>query len=1309
MAKNIKRIVLAPPEKCYNELNDYDTCIGERVYKVNNTIRDYVAHHFEEALRSGCITVCYEPILRALTNKICSFEALARWHDPERGEILPRDFIPVLEETNKIHLLDHFIAKTAIQALHTRQQQDLPIVPVVINLSRRDFCLTDPAGVLNQLTEKYQLPHIYLQVEITETAFVDDEAILTESIQKLRASGYTVTLDNFGEGHSSLAALQRCSIDEISLDKVFFENFTKSSRLLLTSILLMAKTLGIHTAAEGVRTKEQADFLRRIGCEKMQGPVCRPHATAIEQLQEVQAQAQQFESMLEQQVFRQSGLTNLVTDMPVALLADDGQSLHLLTANASYQRALHLSGINSIQEANERMRELPQLIQSRLRALADATIRNRAPETEIFLSDGHYFPFKLQNLAGTSSFYIHRAELQFLPQERLTSSSEEYDKIMRHLMQFYHDIYLIDIQKNRIEVITASVSTIKAGSRMHGIMTAFMNFANLHIHPDDHTRFLHYIHRLTSISRNDICTTRFDLFRVKMPNGGYHWKNFSLTAFRYESRPCQLLCLRDFVFEELPDRDKLINTVMASYGFTSQSGSQDNQITDATLWRTLTQFSHRKLFWKDRKGRFCGASPAFLRYYGIQNITELLGKTDRDLGWHLSDSYMDQAEKRILKKGEPIHDGHGLCIARGRQHAISFSKYPIYQKSEIVGLLGEFRDVEEERSYHELQRRLYLVDEETGFYNYRGMLLTSVEFADNLRLNQVGYVGAMFVVPEFASLSKRYGPAVERAVLLRICTVIRKNLPAATVCIHTGSGVFVLFLKGQTVGAMRTFIEQVKAELTAIKEIDGFTCHLSMRYALESGAEARSSDEFLKILSSRCLDYLPSFGITGTLGDQIPFDIEKFDHLNRLIYIADPETYNLLYVNPCALRSCHLPADYQYAGQKCYALIAGLSSPCTACPKEQLRRDRFHFRQFHSPHNSRDYLIWETMISWNNRNCIFSDSLDVERMIANNQGSRTTEQTDISINDITSLAIQEEDPNVGIQRMMEKLGRTLAAAHIILMEEEADGFHLSCTYEWHAEDCAPLRQRLQHTTILENKPFYDAFHNSPVLLVDNAAVYQERHPELATIHQGELERYAIGQLMIEHRSLGYIAIIDPTKEGFAAIAKPLHTILRITSIMMRNRNNIQKLHEISTIDQLTGIGNRRALSNFVDKCLQPGTMYAVIFIDVNGLKKMNDTFGHARGDLLIQTIAYVLSNVAGKNHVFRLGGDEFLALMPCSSDEEAVTIIDRMEQSMATHHCSAAIGYVLCLAPFHDLDGLIHQADEKMYSDKKCKHMCRDD
>lgn len=1280
---------------------------GKGYTTLNDTILDYIASHFKEALLSGCITVCYEPVLRALTGKICAFEALARWHDPEYGDIAPHDFIPVLEAHDKVHLLDYFVTKVTMQNLHTRRRQKLPIVPVILNLSRRDFLVSDPVRVLNHLTEKYRLPRIYFQVEITETAFVEDEAIITKAIGHLRQNGYSVTLDNFGEGHSSLAALQRNAIDEISLDGIFFDNFTEATRQLLTSILLMAKTLGIHTAAEGVRTEDQADFLRRIGCEKMQGPICRTMARPLEE--GALAQPYRFETRLEQQIFHRAGLTNLVTETPTALFSDDGNHLHILTTNASYQKMLRLSHFDSLPEANKLLLELPQVIHVRLRALADATIRSHQMETDLFISNGRYFYLKLHNIAGTNGFYIHRAELQFLQQGQKSSTGEEYDHIVRHLMRFYHDIYLIDNQQNRIEIITASISSKRAGSHLQGIMIAFMRFARLHIHQDDQRRFLQYIHGLAQGNQIPLASTKFDLFRVKVPNGGFHWTNFSLTSFRYNEHPCQLLCLHDFVFEELPDRAKIINTVMASYGFTTLPEDQKRQLSDAALWQTLTQFSSRKLFWKDRDGRFCGASPAFLRYYGIQNINEFIGKADRDLGWHLADTYMDQGEMTILQKGDPIHNGHGRCIARGRQHAISFSKYPIYQGTEIVGLLGEFRDVEEERNYHQLQRKLYLIDEETDLYNYRGMILASVEFADNLRQNKVGYVGAMFVVPEFASFAKLYGNSVRHAALQRICAIIKKTMPTATVIAHTGSGVFVLFLKGQTVGTMRTFIEQIQAELTAITEIEGLACHFSMRYALESGSKARSSDEFLQILSSRCLDYMPSFGVTGMIRDQIPFDLEKFDHTNRLIYIADPETYDLLYANPAQLLHSQQPPDCQYAGQKCYRLIAGLSAPCSTCPKDKLRRDRFHFRQFHSMRTSKDYLIWNTLISWENRSCIFSDSLDVEHMLAIYANGRLTTRDDISINDITSLAIQEEDPNVGILRMMENLGRTLKATHIVLMEEESDGFHLSCTYEWHTDDATPLRERLQHITILENKAFYSAFHNSPILLVDNATAYQKRHPKIQAIHQTEWQRYAIGQLTIEHRSLGYIAIINPAKDHFTAITKPLHTILRVTSIMMRNRDNIKKLHTISTIDQLTGVGNRRALTDFVANRLHPGSMYAIFFIDVNGLKKMNDTFGHARGDLLIQTIAYVLADIAPKDHVFRLGGDEFLALMPCRSDEEAIIIIDRIEQSMHIHHCSAAIGYVLCLAPFSNLDAIIHEADEKMYRDKKKKHMCRED
>ena len=85
---------------------------------MDNTILDYIASHFKEALRSGCITVCYEPVLRALTGKICAFEALARWHDPEYGDIAPHDFIPVLEAHDKVHLLDYFVTKVTMQNLY---------------------------------------------------------------------------------------------------------------------------------------------------------------------------------------------------------------------------------------------------------------------------------------------------------------------------------------------------------------------------------------------------------------------------------------------------------------------------------------------------------------------------------------------------------------------------------------------------------------------------------------------------------------------------------------------------------------------------------------------------------------------------------------------------------------------------------------------------------------------------------------------------------------------------------------------------------------------------------------------------------------------------------------------------------------------------------------------------------------------------------------------------------------------------------------------------------------------------------------
>ncbi len=1279
---------------------------------MNSNIKEYIRLNFERALHDGHITVCYEPVVRALTGKICSLEALARWDDPIHGLIPPQTFIPVLEECKKIHLLDHFIMKQAAIDQYHHRQQEIIQPPVILNLSRRDFTLMNPCRELGALTEKYHLPHSNFQIEVTETAFVEDEEAISSALRCFRAHGYAIILDNFGHGYSSLTALQHYAIDEISLDRRFFQEFNEETRKILTSIVLMTKNLGIHIAAEGVNTLSQVQFLRNIGCEKIQGDVVRQFLPNAEDIASQLRESFSIETPVEGQIFNQAGLTNLITDTPVAILMDDGNIFSLLAANEAYKKELHTAGLSSFKEANRIIEFLPTVLRDKIRTLANQAISSRKTEEMTCIGEGQYFHFHLKTLAGTNGLYLHRAELRHLHSEnKVRDNTVHYDRVVRNILHIYQDIYLVDLADNRIEVLESAVSRYPVGQRLHGIMKSFLEYASHHIHEADRSRFLRFIRDLGQQQQPSHLdpNTISGLFRVRQSNGNYRWKTFEVVFFRQKNHPCRLICLRDFLFENHPHKEELLRTVMASYGFNSFASNNNDSINDAQLWYSLMHFSHRKLFWKDKEGRFLGASPAFLHFYGLESSNDLIGKTDDDIGWHISNAKMDSNEEAVLQKGIPVHNGHGQCITRGRQHTISFSKYPIYDGLNIVGLLGEFRDLEEQEQQQALQRRLYLIDEETNFYNYRGMILASVEFADNLRLHDESYVGAMLVVPEFDIIAKTYGPHIRKRLLLYLRDIIRREMPANLVAAHTGSGIFVLLQKNISLGEMRERLKEIKQTIIETTEIDSYACTMTCHYALEDGTEGRTSDEFLKILSERCLGTLPAFGITGLRGDYISFELEKFDHLNRLIYIANASTRELVYANPAFLKQFHLPEDFHYAGKKCYEIITGGQEPCRSCPLEHLAHDRFSFRKVHLPWISRDYWDWKTLISWNGHDYIFADGIEIKSIAeASSVPEIADVQDDIPINDIIALSIREEDPTKGIMRILAKLGQALEAEHVVLMEEENDGFHLNCSYEWTRSDCPPLQPQLHHLPILNVKPIYDAFAENPILLIEDSLQFKKQHPDLS-FFVPSIKRFAAGHVVIGDRSLGYITILNPTKEKLPAAAPLLQTAIHVSSILLRNRDTLSYLHELSTVDQLTDIGNRRALDNYLKDKIQNGVSYAIIFTDINGLKKTNDTYGHERGDLLIQTVAFVLTEIMGRGRVFRLGGDEFLSITPCENAIGAGNLLQRIEVNLKAHKASAALGYVIEKAPFGDIDALIKRADANMYHDKQQKHMTREE
>jgi len=231
----------------------------------------YVQEHIQEAIDKNWIIAYFQPVTRSLTGEVSCYEALARWDDPIYGFLTPDIFIPPLEKSGDIYLLDMAILEIICKNYRERQEKSLDSVPVSFNLSRVDLGLGDIHERINAICDKYNVPHKMIHVEITESTSLEKEDALEEHIQWFHRDGFEVWMDDFGNGFSTFNTLQTHSFDVIKLDMMFLRNFNRRAELILTSIIKMAKSLGIGTVCEGVEFLEHAQFLKEIGCERMQG------------------------------------------------------------------------------------------------------------------------------------------------------------------------------------------------------------------------------------------------------------------------------------------------------------------------------------------------------------------------------------------------------------------------------------------------------------------------------------------------------------------------------------------------------------------------------------------------------------------------------------------------------------------------------------------------------------------------------------------------------------------------------------------------------------------------------------------------------------------------------------------------------------------------------------------------------------------------------------------------------------------------------------------------------------------------------
>jgi EAL domain-containing protein (putative c-di-GMP-specific phosphodiesterase class I) len=268
LLKNAEIAMYWAKSQCKGQFAFYDEKLYERMRKRLDT-----EHELSRALDEDHFVMHYQPRVNTVSGQLVGMEALVRWIHPERGTIPPNDFIPLAESTGMILDLGELIMKKTCAQLASWIAHGLPVVPISVNVSARQFNEGKVSDMLAACLAAHSIPPNLIEIELTESAMMGDFDIVMKEMNAISALGVKIHVDDFGTGFSSLSLLHRLDMDVLKVDRAFTTELGngKDGEIFFTAIVSMAKALGMGVIAEGVETAEQLRILRALDCDEVQG------------------------------------------------------------------------------------------------------------------------------------------------------------------------------------------------------------------------------------------------------------------------------------------------------------------------------------------------------------------------------------------------------------------------------------------------------------------------------------------------------------------------------------------------------------------------------------------------------------------------------------------------------------------------------------------------------------------------------------------------------------------------------------------------------------------------------------------------------------------------------------------------------------------------------------------------------------------------------------------------------------------------------------------------------------------------------
>ncbi len=517
---------------------------------------NYISDNIEEAVRSGWIKAYYQPVIRTLTGKTAGYEALARWIDPVHGFLTPDLFIPVLENCGKICLLDMCILEQICVCYSELRKNGKSVVPFSFNLSRKDLQREDLHEAINEVLDRYEVPHSMIHVEITESIASMSDICLEDHIEKFHRDGYEVWMDDFGSGYSTLNTLQSHSFDTLKLDMMFLRNFNDKAAEIIQSIVKLAKKLNTGTVCEGVETAEQVEFLRRAGCERLQGwHFSKPQP--FDALSDFHEKSELFDDQAYWNVISRQDIASL---KPWMILEYSEHSWQIIDINSRMQQMIeefHPEGIEeSLRESLAPDNQLSYVFDE---ILMNVSVSRMEQQLD-FIDSGRFVVLSVYYLASSGSKHALKLTIRVVNAE---FEHQKNDLINEGLVGLYSQYQLVNVltpDEDSSLQIYSNANFEKVYGRT-GLRRGIEEFAAHEIYPDDRKRYLEFMNMDDIDERIAESGTRFisNAFRMRVPNGGYKWRLLTLLSLPAGVK-------RKYLFELQEAGRSVLNALKLEYG-----------------------------------------------------------------------------------------------------------------------------------------------------------------------------------------------------------------------------------------------------------------------------------------------------------------------------------------------------------------------------------------------------------------------------------------------------------------------------------------------------------------------------------------------------------------------------------------------------------------------------------------------------------------------------------------------------------------------------------------------------------------------